>query len=921
MSRRKPVNEKERLNKLRSLNILNPELDQSFDRIVRLAAQISGCSACFLSFIEEEKQIIRSSWGAEIPDGPRQSRLCSETILSSVPYTSIQKNSERSDDSDGDHFGFAFYVGFPLLSKENLALGTLTLLDHHHHILSDVQMESLQGLATHIIDTLELASKLGAVKRALSSLEDSEQRFRKIADASPVLLWISDEAGNRTLSNTAWCAFTGLSQEASLAECWRDTVHPQDRAVYAAKWCDCVKLQSKFQHEYRLLHVSGSYRWVMEQAIPLFSSNGRLEAYVSSCVDLSLRNSDELQYQHNEARFRAISEAAPLGIVVTDSNGTCIYSNTRFQEIAGVSSEECLGTGWLKTVDPLDAPSLHSALHHATQNTTPFEMTFRFNLPTKAHAWCNLKAATINTTDTVSGWVFTVEDITHQRHAEQALLDAKNTAEAAMRAKGQFLANMSHEIRTPLTAIIGFADALLDEGLSAKHQHTVDIIRNNGKHLLSIINQILDLTTIDSGALTISPTCASLRVILDELQLLFSSTTAEKAIKLIITCDREVPDLLMIDPLRVKQVLINLIGNAIKFTDYGVITVRALWRADGTRLSISIRDTGIGIEPEKLGTIFEPFSQANESSTRSYGGTGLGLSISRMLVRAMSGEITATSVAQSGSTFTFDIKAPLPTEQEKMASAAEQRGHKGIINSSLALAGRVLFADDAIDNRRLIEHLLRKAGTDVTLVEDGSEAVDILERESFDLILMDVQMPVMDGLTATRKIRANGVTTPIVAISAGAMATDIEEALAAGCEMHLSKPFEQEDLLRVLKRYLHSSSGALDKEKCSAELDSELEALIDEFAADLPNKIQPLALAIEAKDLARASSLAHRLKGSAGMYRFQEISKIADSINSACKADELEHAKKLLLQLSHLATKAKNLRTSANIDTAVQPTS
>lgn len=921
MSRRKPANEKNRLNKLRSLNVLNPELDEAFNRTVRLATQIAGCSACFLSFIEEEKQIIRSCWGAEIPDGSRQSRLCSETILSTTPYTSLKDGSRQHNASHEEYFGFSYYMGFPLLSEDNLALGTLVLLDHKEPRVSDTQLESLQGLAAHSVDQLELASKLGAVKRALTSLEDSEQRFRKIADASPVLLWISDEAGNRTLSNTAWCAFTGLSQEESLAECWRDTVHPQDRAVYAAKWSECVKLQSRFQHEYRLLHTSGSYRWVMEQAIPLFSSNGRLEAYVSSCVDLSLRNSDELQYQHNEARFRAISEAAPLGIVVTDSNGTCIYSNTRFQEIAGISSEECLGTGWLKTVDPLDAPSLHSALHHATQSTTPFEMTFRFKLPTDVVAWCNLKAATINSTDTVSGWVFTVENITEQRNAEQALLAAKNTAEAAMKAKSQFLANMSHEIRTPLTAIIGFADALLDEVLPARQQHTVDIIRNNGKHLLNIINQILDLATIDSGALKIHPTCTSIRGILEELRLLFSSIIAEKDLKLTITCDQHVPDLLMIDSLRIKQVLINLIGNAIKFTERGLITVRAIWQADDRRLILSIRDTGIGIEADKLTSIFEPFSQANESSTRSYGGTGLGLSISRMLVRAMSGEITATSVPHCGSTFSFDLRAPVPTEQEKLASAKTQIEHTSAISSSIDLAGRVLFADDALDNRRLIEQLLRKAGTEVVLVEDGLAAVNILDRESFDLILMDVQMPIMDGLTATRKIREKGITTPIVAISAGAMETDIEQALAAGCEMHLGKPFEQADLLRVLKRYLRFSSHDLTTRETNVAIDDELETLIDEFAADLPNKIQPLTLAIAERDLKLAASLAHRLKGSAGMYRFQEISEIASSIDSACKSHDIDHANQLLEQLSNLVAKEQSVRRRQTGNGAIQPTS
>lgn len=898
MSARKPPHEQDRLNKLRSLNVLDPQLDTPLETTVRLVSQITGAPACFLSFIEEDKQIIRQAWGIEISDGARDSRICSETILGVEPYSCSLSNQQRLQITTEDYGDFSFYLGFPLLSDQGYALGTLVILDYAPRVLSATQRASLEGIATHIVSQLELSNKLGSVRRTLASLEDSEQRFRKIADASPVLLWISDEAGNRTLSNTAWCSFTGLTQEQSLAECWRDTLHPQDRAVYRSKWSECVKVQGKFQHEYRLKHSSGSYRWVMEQAIPLFSSNGRLEAYVSSCVDLSLRNSDELQYQHNEARFRAISEAAPLGIVVTDSNGTCIYTNSHFQEISGIPADECLGTGWLRTVDPGDAPTLHSALRDATQNTTPFEMTFRFKPANNTISWCNLKAATINTTDAVSGWVFTVQDITAQRTTEEALVTAKNTAEAAMQAKGQFLANMSHEIRTPLTAIIGFADALYDEPLTAQQLHTVDIIRNNGKHLLSIINQILDLAKIDAGALSIRPTCTSILTLLEEIKLMFSPTVAEKGLAFQVDFDESIPGLLMLDKLRLKQIIINLVSNAIKFTKKGSVSITARWDDNDQYLSLDVSDTGIGIDAQAASHIFEPFAQANESTTRAYGGTGLGLSISKMLATGMSGDLTVSSTPGLGTQFHLSIKAPQASPSEVSTHKRQRERKRRIRARQEPLKGRVLFADDALDNRRLVEHLLRKLGANVTLVKDGREALEIVRKETFDLILMDVQMPTMDGLTATKKIRESGVTTPIVAVSAGAMSSDIEQALSAGCEMHLSKPFEQADLLKILQRYLARSASNSSHEETTIIKDPELESLIKEFASNLHHRILPIRERIDQGALEEASALAHKLKGSAGMYRFSEVSKLAGALDTACKNGDKESAQSLAEKLT-----------------------
>jgi PAS domain S-box-containing protein len=476
--------------------------------------------------------------------------------------------------------------------------------------------------------------------------------------------------------------------------------------VYQAKWNECARSHSKFQHEYRLRHTSGTYRWVLEQAIPLFSSNARLEAYVSSCVDLSLRSSDELQYQHNEARFRAVSEAAPLGIVVTDSNGNCIYSNHRFQAIS-------LGSGWIRAVHSQDKPTIQLAWEEANRTAQAFERVIRYQRADGSISWCNLKTAAINATDTVSGWVSTIEDITAKREAEEQLIKAKQDAEAAMHSKSQFLANMSHEIRTPLTAIIGFTDALRQDGaLQAAHNHCLDVVLNNGRHLLGIINQILDLSKIDAGALTIEPRGLNLIELIEELRSMFAPTIQEKSLQFEVNYNLPLPRQITTDPLRLKQVLINLLGNAIKFTSRGSVSLCISWHQDSQQLRFEISDTGIGMSEEQIANLFTPFYQANGSINRLYGGTGLGLSISQRLVRALGGAIEVKSLPEKGSTFSFSIRSCHAStdslmETQPIISPPKDKPSKA---AELCFRGTILFADDALDNRRLVELLLKRTG-------------------------------------------------------------------------------------------------------------------------------------------------------------------------------------------------------------------
>jgi PAS domain S-box-containing protein len=796
------------------------------------------------------------------------------------------------------------------MTDEHQLIGSLCLADYHPREFSQAQLRALKTVAHHIASQIAVHEQLLTVHKRLTALEDSEHRFRRIADASPVLLWISDISGHRTLSNKAWCDFTGLSEEDSLAESWRAALHPDDAIVYQAKWAECVRDQKRFQHEFRLRHHSGTFRWVLEQAIPMFLSNGRLEAYISSCVDLSLRSSDELQYQHNEARFRAVSEAAPLGIVVTDSSGHCIYSNHKFQTISGLAPEESLGTGWLRTVHEDDRDEIIVAWVNATNATQSFEKEFRYQRTDGSIAWCRLKAAAINSTDTVSGWVSTIEDITAKHEAEIALVGAMQSAEAAMHAKNQFLANVSHEIRTPLTAIIGFADALREDGeLQPEQHHYMDVILNNGRHLLTIINQILDLSKIDAGALTIEPSQCDLIELIDEMLFMFSPTVAAKSLYLNVAYDWPLPRNITTDPLRLKQVLINLLGNAIKFTPQGGITLGVSWDPTTERMLFSISDTGIGMSGEQRKKLFTPFYQANDSLNRTFGGTGLGLSISQRLVKALGGTIEVQSEPGKGSTFSFYIQSEASSEGALLnqAPVTQHQTPSGRVPPP-TLHGRILFADDALDNRRLVEHLLKKTGAQITMVENGQEAIEVARREQFDLILMDIQMPIVDGLTATRTIRKAGISTPIVAISAGAMTTDVRKALEAGCSMHLSKPFERSAFYEMLTRFMKALDERKEQQTPDVlrssvdDADPEMAELISEFVQGLPAKVQELLTTAATKDFIKMAALAHKLKGSSGMYGFPKLSAVAKTLEKASKDKQNELLEGALKELEHVVS-------------------
>jgi len=393
---------------------------------------------------------------------------------------------------------------------------------------------------------------------------------------------------------------------------------------------------------------------------------------------------------------------------------------------------------------------------------------------------------------------------------------SKENADAANQAKSEFLANMSHEIRTPLTAILGYSDMLRDMNQPKEDiEHEVESIIRSGAHLQRIINDILDLSKIEAGQLVIEHIEVAPAPILHDVESIFGARAREKGVEFKIEYEYPVPRRINSDPTRLKQIIFNLCGNAIKFTDSGSITVKMSYQAEKDKVKFQVTDTGIGMNEEEMSRLFKPFSQADSSTTRKYGGTGLGLCISRELTQKLGGEISVTSEKGKGTTFEFTVSTggcedlKLAHAPEDMQTRREDEG-AGIIKNSLF--GHVLVVEDSPDNQDLITKYLIKAGATCEVVDNGLMAMQKAMTSKYDLIIMDVQMPIMDGLTATRKLRAEGYEGPIAILTANALKEDKEKCLKAGATNYLTKPIVVNKFYNVLKEHLQPMDSSSGKE-------------------------------------------------------------------------------------------------------------
>ncbi|MAT14922.1 MAG: hypothetical protein CMJ46_06590 [Planctomyces sp.] len=524
----------------------------------------------------------------------------------------------------------------------------------------------------------------------------------------------------------------------------------------------------------------------------------------------------------------------------------------------------------------------------------------------------------------------------HLESLHRELKEAHEATLAASDAKSYFLANMSHEIRTPLTGILGFSDLLLKQGLScdeATRSEYLRTIHSSGCHLLNLINDILDLSKIEAQQMIIEKENCSPHQIMAEVVSMLRARALKKGISLELNWIGRVPSQIFTDSGRFRQILTNIVGNAVKFTESGGVSISAEYVIHGgqSELIVQVKDTGIGIAPKNLATIFEPFMQADNTVTRRFGGTGLGLSISRKMARALDGDISVESMYGGGSTFTISISAGTPDTTELLdapPSDALEHHHSEKLQENVRFAGqKVLLAEDGDTNRKLITLLLERAGLEVTAVENGQLAVHLAEKHTYALILMDMQMPVMDGYRAATELRKRGIKIPIIALTAHAMKGDEAKCRDAGCTGYLTKPINESRLIHTIQKTLnvpmvpdHQSKDPSVSDDVARAIDviegvepkvdpiysslpTEHEAfreIVEEFIDMLQSQMEEIRTAFTANDFERVSELAHMLKGAGGTAGYVVLTEPARQLNKAADEEDAQRIDEALAELTEL---------------------
>ncbi len=602
---------------------------------------------------------------------------------------------------------------------------------------------------------------------------------------------------------------------------------------------------------------------------------------------------------------RSLIESNIDAIMTTDPSGIITDVNKQMEALTGCTRDELIGAPFKSYFTDPERAEAAIKLVLSEKKVTDYELTACARDGKQTVVSYN--ATTFYDRDrTLQGVFAAARDVTERKRVEVELQQAKAIAESASQSKSDFLASMSHEIRTPMNAIIGIADLLAKTLLSPEQDNYVQIFRRAGDNLLHLVNDILDLSKVEASQLELERTGFSLTDLLEKVREMMAIRADEKGLALVCEIAPRVPTDLVGDPTRLQQVLLNLMGNAIKFTESGQVALRVTSDADSRHpgaLRFTISDTGIGIPEDKLGTVFERFTQADSSTTRRYGGSGLGLTISKRLVELMGGRIWVESGVDEGSVFSFAV--PLEIWADATPGAVVP---VGTATEPPLPALRILLVEDSPDNRTITLAYLKHTPYRVDIAENGAIACEKFAAADYDLVLMDRQMPVMDGLTATRAIRkwelANRrAPTPIIALTAAALKGDREKCLAAGCTAFLTKPIKQEVLLQAIRErsIVALSSSKLESSRKEAILvrgNPSFADLIPGFLRNREQDVIAIQAALERGDFETVKSLAHGMRGAGGSYGFQAITDIGAALEEAAETADTEASRRWVGELS-----------------------
>jgi PAS domain S-box-containing protein len=938
------------------------------------------------------------------------------------------------------------------------------------------------GIPRVVVEHINITER----KQTEQALRESDKRFRVMADGCPTPIWVTDAEGGMRFTNRTFREFCGNTQEEVEGHKWHFLIHPDDQPKFISESYRAVREQTAFKGDARVQRADGEWRWIIAHTEPRFSPSGEFLGHVGLSTDITERKQAEQALKDSEEKFRQLAENIREVFWMMNAEGTeTLYIGPAYEEVWGRSCKSLYENpmDWIGAIHPDDREEAHETFMRQLQGEN-IDSEYRLRQPDGQERWIRDRAFPIRDQNgeliRIAG---IAEDVTERRRYEMELIRAREEADAANQVKGEFLANMSHEIRSPMNGVLGMTELLLQTELTKEQRRYADTVRFSGESLLQVINDILDFSKIEAKKLQLEMVDFDFQSLLDNLAAGQAPEAQGKGIELVYISGPSVPTMLRGDPVRLRQILTNLVGNAIKFTEKGEVVVHVTLEKEEESdclLRFSVRDTGIGIPKDKIGILFEKFTQVDTSTTRRFGGTGLGLAISKQLAELMGGEIRVDSQDGKGSEFYFTVRLgrsnqpealraddPVPadligvrvlivddnaTSREMLAAftvrwgmrptaveggawaldalyqareandpfriaiidfhmpgmdgealgcaiksdkrlsdtqmvmltcvgawhgrqSPEKIGVAGYVtkpvqrdqlrdllstalsatvvckpdntgtadtkpldarrDASQTFAGmnaRILIVEDSAVNREVALGILKKLGLSGDAVGDGAEAVRSLESVPYDLVLMDMRMPVMDGIEATCRIRnpRSGVLNckvPIVAMTANAMESDRQLCLSVGMNDFIAKPVSVAVLRDTLRKWLPTgifavpattgqaassrSTGSemvvFDPASVLSRLEGDnalVQLILEAFLDDVPHQIQAMKKLVANRDGAGSARQAHSIKGASANVGGESLRKLAAEMEKAADAgdwkfvvarmDELEHQFDLL---------------------------